>query len=84
MSARRRPSTAAPARAPLNAAQPQVDENAATTGTTVSMQRCPDGAGGARNTTGYILRPPTPGSANDCSVPVDQETWGGVKKRFHD
>ena len=67
-----------------NAAQPQVDENAAATGTIVSMQRCPDGAGGARNTTGYVLRPPTPGSANDCSVPVDEETWGGVKKRFRD
>ncbi len=68
----------------LNGGQPQVDENGAATGTTVSMQRCPDGAGGARNTTGYLLRPPTPNSANDCSVPVEQETWGGVKKRFHD
>ncbi len=68
----------------LNAAQPQVDENAGGTGTTLSMQRCPDGAGGARNTAAYTLRPPTPGSANDCSVPGDQETWGGVKKRFQD
>ncbi|HZL86296.1 MAG TPA: hypothetical protein VFD07_13060 [Candidatus Krumholzibacteria bacterium] len=68
----------------LNAAQPQVDENAGGTGTALSMTRCPDGAGGARNTTGYLVRTPTPGSANDCSVAVEQETWGGVKKRFHD
>lgn len=51
----------------LNPGQPQVDENAATTGTTVSMQRCPNGSGGARNTASYALFNPTPDGSNTCA-----------------
>ncbi len=47
----------------LNAGQPQLDED-----DSVSSQRCPDGAGGRRNTAGFLPNPPTPGSANDCTV----------------
>lgn len=65
----------------LNAGQPQVDENATATGVTVSMQRCPDG-GTPRNTTGYLLAGPTPGAANNCTVPVEDNTWGDVKERY--
>ncbi|HZM17764.1 MAG TPA: hypothetical protein VFE28_17340 [Candidatus Krumholzibacteria bacterium] len=68
----------------LNASQPQVDENGSGTGTAVSMSRCPDGAGGARNTTAYTLQAPTPNAANPCTVPVGQETWGRVKTYYRD
>lgn len=50
----------------LNAGQPQVDENGGGNGTTVSMQRCPDGSGGNRNTTSYALFSPTSDSGNLC------------------
>lgn len=51
----------------LNAGQPQVDENSAATAATVSMQRCPNGSGGARNTASYALFNPTPDGANTCT-----------------
>ncbi len=53
----------------LNAAQPQVDENANATGATESNQRCPNGSGGARNTSTYAQWVPTPGTANLCANP---------------
>ncbi len=68
----------------LNAAQPQVDENGGGSAASVSMQRCPDGAGGARSTTAYLLLGPTPGSVNACAVPVEAETWGTMKNRYRD
>ena len=37
----------------LNAGQPQVNENGGGNGATQSSQRCPNGAGGARNTSTY-------------------------------
>ncbi|MBZ0090457.1 MAG: lamin tail domain-containing protein, partial [Thermoanaerobaculia bacterium] len=52
----------------LNAGQPQVDENANTLGATESNQRCPNGTGGARNTSSYDQYAPTPGAANTCGV----------------
>jgi hypothetical protein len=52
----------------LNASQPQVDENANALGTTESNQRCPNGTGGARNTSSYDQFPPTPGAENTCGV----------------
>jgi uncharacterized protein len=54
----------------LNAGQPQVDENANAAGTTESNQRCPNGSGGARNTTSYDQYPPTAGAVNDCGGPA--------------
>jgi predicted extracellular nuclease len=53
----------------LNAGQPQVDENSAGQGDTVSNGRCPNGAGGQRNTTTYKQRTPTPDGLNDCPPP---------------
>jgi len=50
----------------LNADQPQVDENANSAATTQSMQRCPNGAGGQRNTITFAQFAPTPGAVNTC------------------
>lgn len=50
----------------LNPGQPQVDENAGGSGITVSMGRCPDGAGGSRNTITYNLALPSADAANVC------------------
>jgi len=53
----------------LNAGQPQVNERGGGDGTGHSNQRCPNGAGGARNTATYTQADPTPGAANDCPLP---------------
>jgi predicted extracellular nuclease len=50
----------------LNAGQPQVNENEGGKGADYANQRCPNGAGGARNTDTYDQFPPTPGEANLC------------------
>jgi len=50
----------------LNAGQPQIDENGRGQGDSHSNQRCPNGAGGARNTIGYRQNTPTPGTVNNC------------------
>jgi hypothetical protein len=50
----------------LNANQPQVNENGNANGAAESNQRCPNGAGGQRNTDTYLQRALTPGVANDC------------------
>ncbi len=52
----------------LNAMQPQINENGSTTGQTVSMQRCPNGSGGDRNTNTYAVFTPTPDGDNMCSL----------------
>ncbi len=52
----------------LNAAQPQVNEGATNSGVD-SNQRCPNGSGGARNTTTYLQAAPTPGATNACPLP---------------
>ena len=49
----------------LNAAQPQINEN----GDTQSSGRCPNGAGGARNTAAYQQATPSPGGPNTCAAP---------------
>lgn len=51
----------------LTPGQPQVDEDANANSEDVSMQRCPDGNGGPRNTSAYVLRAPTPGTGTICS-----------------
>jgi endonuclease G len=48
----------------LNAGQPQTNEN-----DTLSSQRCPNGSGGARNTSTYAPGAPTPGAGNTCAPP---------------
>ena len=53
----------------LNAAQPQVDESSGTAPDVDSIGRCPNGDGGARNTTTYLARTPTPDTANNCPPP---------------
>ncbi|MCB1009261.1 MAG: nuclease [Acidobacteria bacterium] len=52
----------------LNAAQPQVNEGENGASATESNQRCPNGSGGARNTSTYAQYEPTPGAANTCGV----------------
>ncbi len=50
----------------LNPGQPQVNENGGGNGMSHASQRCPNGAGGLRNTSTYAPHPPTPGIANGC------------------
>ncbi|GEM_PF-5174159 len=50
----------------LNVGQPQVDENGASQAATQSMQRCPNGSGGLRNTNTFALYAPSVGIANPC------------------
>ena len=52
----------------LNNGQPQVDENSGGDGTAHSNQRCPNGAGGQRNTNTYTQAFPTPGGENNCAT----------------
>jgi predicted extracellular nuclease len=53
----------------LNPGQPQVDESAAGDSTIASIGRCPNGEGGARNTSTYLARTPTPDGPNNCPAP---------------
>jgi len=53
----------------LNAGQPQVNENGGGNVAAQSSQRCPNGSGGARNTSTYLQRAPTPDGANTCPPP---------------
>src|SRR5690606_38543927 len=48
--------------------QLQVDENGLSMVEAHSLQRCPNGAGGFRETETYRPDLPTPGSANGCAV----------------
>ena len=52
----------------LNSGQPQINEAAGGNGEINSNQRCPNGSGGARNTSTYNQFSPTPDTANDCVV----------------
>ncbi len=54
----------------LNAAQPQIDEDGTASAATVSMQRCPNGSGGPRNTSTYAIFAPTPDGSNTCAAPT--------------
>jgi DNA/RNA endonuclease G (NUC1) len=55
----------------LNSGQSQVNENGGGSGATQSSQRCPNGSGGARNTSTYLQGAPTPGGANGCPPPPE-------------
>jgi hypothetical protein len=50
----------------LNPGQPQVNEAGAGNEEGQSIGRCPNGAGGLRNTTSYLPSAPSPGAANTC------------------
>ena len=54
----------------LNAAEPQINEDGGGNKDTESSFRCPDGAGGQRNTSTYVTGMPTPGAANSCPLPT--------------
>ena len=56
----------------LNAGQAQVNENGSGNKDSHSNQRCPNGSGGARNTSSYAQFIPTPGSVNICVAPAAQ------------
>ncbi|MFN2143779.1 MAG: ExeM/NucH family extracellular endonuclease, partial [Anaerolineales bacterium] len=56
----------------LNASEPQVNENGNGNGATESNQRCPNGAGGQRNTSGYTQMSPSPDTDNPC-LAIDLE-----------
>ncbi len=49
----------------LNMDQPQVNENTNGSKDSESLQRIPNGQGGARNTISYVAKAPTPGISND-------------------
>ena len=57
----------------LNPGQLQVNEGGAGNSSAHSNQRCPNGAGGGRNTDSYVQVEPTPGAENDCIIPVINE-----------
>src|SRR5687767_10314767 len=71
----------------LNAGQPQVDESSGTASDVDSIGRCPNGDGGARNTTTYIARTPTPDNTNNCPPPpvvakINQIQGNGASSPF--
>ena len=65
----------------LNAGQPQVNENTGSASTTNSIQRCPNGTGGARNTSTYSTFTPTPDAVNTCAV-VALPPWKNLLAMF--
>ncbi len=52
----------------LNAGEPQLNEAVNGNKDGESLQRVPNGQGGARNTSGYVAKVPTPGADNDGVV----------------
>ncbi len=70
----------------LNAGQPQVDENGGGAGADDSIQRCPNGSGGARNTSTFATWAPTPGATNVCEIVIPPLTCsaGATITAIHD
>lgn len=69
----------------LEAGQGQVNEDEMGDVLYHSSQRCPDGEGGSRVTTGFYQGTPTPGAANNsvCGVTSTENTsWGEIKALF--
>jgi len=58
----------------LNASEPQINEDGGGNKDTHSMQRCPNGSGGARNTSTYTTNTITPGETNNCAVATNTPT----------
>ncbi len=59
----------------LNNNEPQLNENGAANKDLHSLQRIPDGSGGARNTSSFIPSTPTPGAENE-SIELTYPTGG--------
>ncbi|MEA2002180.1 MAG: ExeM/NucH family extracellular endonuclease [Actinomycetota bacterium] len=59
----------------LNAGQPQVNEGGAGDKDNHSNQRCPNGTGGALNTSSYEQWAPTPAAENTCTTPPAVPTF---------
>ncbi len=57
----------------LNAGQLQLNEDANGSKDAESLQRVPNGQGGARNTASYVAKTPTPGADNDGVIVVPGE-----------
>ncbi|WP_456868194.1 endonuclease/exonuclease/phosphatase family protein [Galbibacter sp. BG1] len=57
----------------LNSGEPQLNENELADKDNHSLQRIPNGSGGARNTSAYITEMPTPGTKNGDTVVVPTE-----------
>src|SRR5687768_3998540 len=53
----------------FNAGHAQVDESGGTASDVGSIGRCANGEGGARSTSTYVARTPTPDGANNCPPP---------------
>ncbi|MEO1432458.1 MAG: ExeM/NucH family extracellular endonuclease, partial [Cyanobacteria bacterium J06633_8] len=51
----------------LNASEPQVNEDVDGDAANQSLQRMPNGSGGALNTSSYLVGTPTPGAANNAT-----------------
>jgi predicted extracellular nuclease len=66
----------------LNADEPQINEDGQGAKDEHSNQRCPNGQGGLRNTSGYTQATPTPGAANRCG-PVVAEGCGSPATKIH-
>ncbi|HPQ41716.1 MAG TPA: hypothetical protein PLV45_15200, partial [bacterium] len=62
----------------LNAGQGQVNENGNGTEATESMGRCPNGTGGAGNTSTYTWGSPSVSATNDCLSATPTPTWTPV------
>ncbi|MEA3350149.1 MAG: choice-of-anchor D domain-containing protein, partial [Chloroflexota bacterium] len=60
----------------LNASQPQVNEDGNNDKDNESNQRCPNGAGGQRNTDSYLQLAPSPDDANNCVPEMDVQGNG--------
>ncbi|MBL6445589.1 T9SS type A sorting domain-containing protein [Fulvivirga sp. 29W222] len=57
----------------LNAGEPQLNEDAAGNKDNESLQRVPNGSGGARNTSSFATQAPTPGAENGGGIVVPGE-----------
>lgn len=58
----------------LNPGQPQVNENMNGNKDIESMSRCPNGSGGAQNTSAYLTDTPSLGADNPCTAPTPAPT----------
>ncbi|MGS2761913.1 endonuclease [Sinomicrobium sp. M5D2P9] len=59
----------------LNPGEPQVDEAGGGDKDNHSLQRMPNGSGGARNTSAYVAALPTPGTVNGSANPGTENIW---------
>lgn len=60
----------------LGYGQPQVNEAGGGSQELHSNQRCPNGAGGQRISSGFLQNPATPGETNDCTMDVPPQVTG--------